>query len=61
MAEQDDAPKRFTGIEQKGGERFSIPYGSLKPNSPAPVAQTPSQPPAPQQTPPPAPSSTGKK
>jgi hypothetical protein len=43
------------------GEKLSIPYGSLRPNAPAPVSQTPSQPSTSQQTPQPAPPSTEKK
>jgi hypothetical protein len=35
------------------GEKLSIPYGSLRPSTPAPVAQTPSQPQWTPQTPPP--------
>lgn len=42
------------------GEKLTIPYGSLKTTSPAPVAQTPSQPTS-QQTPPaPPPKSQSK-
>lgn len=43
------------------GEKLTIPYGSLRPNNPAPVAQPPSQPQSSLETPPPPPRSAENK
>jgi hypothetical protein len=50
-----------TAVVPDVGEKLTIPYGSLKPNNPAPVAQSAPESKAAQQTPPPQPPSTENK
>ena len=45
MPDRKDVPERIILVEDRsGGERFSIPYGSLKPIIPTPGPQVPAQP-----------------